>query len=109
MSRVDHAVLRSGLVPILEAEDRQDWDEVERLSNELKFETIAPTDVPEIVNHFLDDCDVRRKDERYGAAQRAQIRKYVETGEFREVMTIPLWSCGLVAGLIVAIAILLSR
>jgi hypothetical protein len=101
---IDQAELRRRLKPILEAEDRGEWDQVDKLSDELNRELTGQNfeNSPEIVNHYLDDADIREKDERYGETQRRQVRRFVETGEFKDSTPIPLWSCGLVAALIIA-------
>ena len=101
---IEQAELRQRLKPILEAEERGGWDEVEKLSDELNRELMSQdfAHSPEIVNHYLDDADIREKDEQYGDTQRRQIRRFLDTGEFKDSTPIPLWSCGLVAALIIA-------
>jgi hypothetical protein len=104
---IDEAELRRRLLPILEAEERGDWDEVEQLSDRLnrdlaeqKFQKSV-----EIVDHYLDDADVREKDHRYGETQRRQVRRFVDTGEHEEGTNVPPWSCALIAIAIIAVLI----
>ena len=104
---MDHAELRRRLKPILEAEERGDWDGVEQLSDELNRELAEQNfrTAPEIVNHYLDDADVREKAPGYGETQRDELRRFIDTGEHDEGTAVPLWSCGLVVALIVAAVI----
>jgi len=107
---MNQAELRQRLIPILNAEESEDWDVVERLSDELNRELLdARFNVPEIVDHYLDDADVRIKDSRYAEGQRAKVRQFVETGEHTEGTTVPLWCCALVAALFFAAVIWLVR
>jgi hypothetical protein len=39
----------------------------------------GPWRCPEVVSHFLDDPDIRKKDARYGDRQREQLRLWLET------------------------------
>ena len=104
---MDQAELRRRLKPILDAEERGDWGQVDQLSDELNHELLGQSfeNSPEVVNHYLDDADVRAKDDCYGETQRRQVRQFVDTGEFKNSTPIPLWSCGLVVALIVAVVI----
>lgn len=89
--------LRSRLSLILAVEEREptDWLEVERLASELQRD--LPIDAtPEAVHHYLDDADVRARDNRYGARQRQEVRRYVELGEYDDGTQIPWWGCALV-------------
>ena len=108
---IDQAELRQRLRPILEAEDRGDWDRVDKLSDELNRELISQNFEysPEIVNQYLDDADIREKDEQYGEAQRRRVRHFADTGEFQDSTPIPLWTCGLVAVLMIAVLIWLLK
>ena len=101
---IDQAELRRRLTPILEAEERGDWDQVDRLSDELNRELIAQDseNSPEIVNHYLDDADVRLSDPKYGASQRQELRRFIETGEDRTIY-LPPWSCAVVIILLIAV------
>jgi hypothetical protein len=99
---VDETELRRRIKPILEAEERGDWDQVDELSDALNQELIEQNiNAPEIVDHYLDDADIRASDSRYAEGQRVQVRRFVETGEHNEGTKIPLWSCALVAALII--------
>ena len=108
---IDRAELRRRLVPILEAEERGDWAQVEQLSDRLNrdLEEQRFQNSVEIVDHYLDDADVREKDERYAEAQRRQVRRFVDTGEHEEGTTVPLWSCALIAIVVLAVLIWLLR
>lgn len=89
--------LRSRLAAILAVEEREptDWLEVERLASELQRE--VPIDAtPEAVHHFLDDADIRSRDDAYGERQRKEVRRYVELGEYDDGGTpVPWWGCAL--------------
>ena len=100
---IDRDELRRRLRPILDAEERGDWGQVDELSDELNRDLLAQNveNSPEIVNHYLDDADIRESDPQYGSAQREQLRKFVETGEDRTVY-LPRWSCAVVALIIIA-------
>ena len=104
---ISQAELRLRLVPILEAEERGDWDQVEQLSDQLNRDLSEQKfrHSVEIVDHYLDDADVREKDERYAEGQRRQVRHFVDTGEHQDGTTVPPWSCALIA--LVAIAVLI--
>lgn len=89
--------LRSRLAVILAVEEREptDWPEVERLASELQQE--LPIDAtPEAVHHYLDDTDIRSRDDAYGARQRQEVRRYVDYGERDDGTPIPWWGCALV-------------
>ena len=100
---IDQAELRRRLKPILDAEERGDWDQVDQLSDELNRELIAQNseNSPEIVNHYLDDADIRQRDPKYGASQCEQLRRFIETGEDRTIY-LPRWSCAVVIVLLIA-------
>ena len=108
---IDQAELRRRLTPILEAEDRGDWGQVDQLSDQLNRDLAKQNfaNSVEIVNHYLDDADVRAKDERYGETQRRKVRQFVDTGEHEESTTISPWSCALVAASILAVVIWLLK
>ena len=101
--------LRRRVGAILAAEEREqaDWPEVECLTDVLQGQLRAEPNAewPEIVNHYLDDADIRARDGAYAIQQRQEVRRFVETGEFDEGAPIPSWACALtlavVAGLIV--------
>ncbi len=89
--------LRRRVGAILAAEEQRppDWAAVDRLTDELQQQLMAEpnSECPEIVNHYLDDADIRTKDEAYGGRQREQISRFVTTGEYRDGTPIPLWTC----------------
>jgi len=88
--------LRSRLAVILAVEEREpaDWLEVERLASELQRE--LPIDAtPEAVHRYLDDADIRSRDNAYGARQRQEVRRYVDLGEYDDCTPIPWWGCAL--------------
>ncbi len=96
--------LRSRVGAILAVEEQQptDWRCVELLTIELKRELLDATDTPEIVNHFLDDIDIRRKPSQrdYAERQRAELRRFITTGEYAAVRIIPRWTCGALLALL---------
>lgn len=73
---------------ILAIEDRadgvEDWAEVDRLIDELQAQLKADrsTVCPEIVDHYLDDVDIRIRDDNYAQGQRSRVIQFVETGEY---------------------------
>jgi hypothetical protein len=89
------------------ADEDEDWAEVARLADDLQAELEADrsTVCPEIVDHYLDDVDLRAQDERYAEQQQERVRKFVETGEHDDGTLVPLWTCGvaltLVGGMVV--------
>ena len=95
--------LRRRVGTILAAEEREpaDWPEVERLSDELLQQLRAEpdTECPDVVTHFLEDADVRAKDEDWAAYQKEEIRRFIETGEYSDSRA-PLWTCPLILVLI---------
>jgi len=94
---VEFEELRSRLAIILAVEEREptDWLEVERLASELQRE--LPIDAtPEAVHHYLDDADIRSRDDEYGARQRLEVRRYVDFGEYDDGTSISWWGCALV-------------
>ena len=99
--------LRRRVGAILAAEEQQppDWAAVERLTDDLLQELMnePDTECPEIVNHYLDDADIRSKDDTYGRRQRDQISQFVGTGEYNDSTPIPLWACGIVVALAVGV------
>jgi hypothetical protein len=103
MNRAD---LRRRLEPILDAEERGDWDRVDQLSDDLNRELAAQNfeNSPEIVNHYLDDADIRESDARYGASQRKELRRFIETGEDRTTY-LPRWSCAALLVVLAAVAL----
>lgn len=89
--------LRSRLAVILAVEEREpvDWLEVERLASELQRE--LPIDAtPEAVHRYLDDADIRSRDNAYGARQRQEVRRYVDLGEYDDGTRLPWWGCAMV-------------
>jgi hypothetical protein len=95
---MEQAELRSCIAHILDEEERAevDWARIEALSAELdeRLRHEPNTEVPDAVSHFLDDADIRQKDEAYAVRQRDLVRRYVETGEMVEhAPSEPWWSC----------------
>lgn len=94
---MDH--LRRQVGTILDAEKLEppDWARVERLTDELQQMLRAEPDTvcPEIVEHYLDDADIRARDEAYAARQRASVRVFVDTGEYADSTPLPWWSYAL--------------
>jgi len=89
--------LRGRLAVILAVEEREpaDWLEVARLASELQRE--LPIDAtPEAVHRYLDDADIRSRDDVYGARQRQDVRRYVDLGEYDDGIAVPWWGCALV-------------
>lgn len=88
--------LRGRLAVILAAEEQEpaDWPEVERLTSEL-LPQLHSDATPEIVHHFLDDADIRARDEAYAVRQRRKVRRFVEKGDYEDGTPIPLWGCAL--------------
>ena len=94
---VEFDELRSRLAAIVAVEERQppDWPEVERLASQLQRE--LPIDAtPEAVHRYLDDADIRSRDDAYGVRQRRDVRRYVDLGEYDDGTPIPWWGCALV-------------
>jgi hypothetical protein len=86
--------LRARLAVILAVEERVpvDWAEVDRLASELQRD--LPIDAtPEAVHRYLDDVDIRQRDDAYGARQRLEVRRYVDHGEYDDGIAIPWWGC----------------
>jgi hypothetical protein len=100
---IDRAELRRRLEAALAAEESDDWEEVERLSEKLNRELSDQNfeHSTEIVNHYLDDADIRQSDPRYGNSQREELRRFIETGEDRTTY-LPPWSCAVVFVLLIA-------
>lgn len=105
---MDNGELRRRLGVILDKEEKastlEDWAEVERLTDELQAELLDQV-CPEIVDHYLDDVDIRERDPRYAAQQRERVRLFVETGEHSEGTPVPLWTCSLTLALVVGLVL----
>jgi hypothetical protein len=99
---IDQTELRRRLRPILDAEERGDWEQVDELSDELNRTLIGQNfeNSAEIVNHYLDDGDIRQTDPKYAISQRDELRRFIETGEDRTIY-LPRWSCAGVAILLI--------
>lgn len=103
---MDQAELRQRVGAILAAEEAansvEGWAKVERLSDELQaeLEAIPGTECPEIVNHYLDDPEIRARDERYAAQQRERVRRFVQTGQYSDGASVSLWT---VAGALIVV------
>ena len=100
------AELRRRIATILAAEEMQppDWAEVERMSDELTLNLMAEpeTTCPEIIDHYLDDADIRAANDCYGAHQREKVRRFVETGEYDDGTIVSPWACAVVLALAIA-------
>jgi hypothetical protein len=95
---MEEAELRRRVAEILAAEEQRDpdWARVETLcaalDEQLRHE--RETVCADSVSHFLDDADIRQRDDNYAAWQRDLERRYVETGEMTEhARSIPLLGC----------------
>jgi hypothetical protein len=89
--------LRSRLAGILAIEERvpTDWPRIEKLTSELQRE--LPIDAtPEAVHRYLNDADIRSRDDVYGARQRQEVRRYVDHGDYDDGIPVPWWGCALV-------------
>ena len=74
--------LRDALGTILEEESRTeiDWSYVRGLCLDVigRLNTESEPNFPhDVVYHFLDDPDVRQKDDQYGQMQRARLREWL--------------------------------
>lgn len=96
---------------ILAIEDRadgvEDWAEVDRLIDELQAQLKADrsTVCPEIVDHYLDDVDIRIRDDNYAQGQRSRVRQFVETGEYDDGTPVPRWTCAVALALLVVLGL----
>lgn len=89
--------LRSRLVAILAVEETKptDWSKVERLASQLQRE--LPIDAaPEAVHRYLEDADIRSRDNSYAVIQRRDVRRYVDHGQYDDGIPVPWWGCALV-------------
>ena len=106
---MDFVELRQRVGAILAIEERaaapEDWAEVERLIDELEAQLRAEgrTVCPEIVDHYLDDVDIRVRDERYAQQQRERVKEFVETGEHDDGTRVPAWTCAVALAAVVAL------
>ncbi|MFO1260598.1 MAG: hypothetical protein U1E68_05915 [Sphingomonadaceae bacterium] len=101
--------LRRRLEVILAAEERElpDWSEVERLINELQPQIYIDA-TPEIVHHYLDDADIRARDEAYAIRQRREVRRFVDHGDYDVGTAVPRWGCALVIVFVVVVIVWLA-
>ena len=89
--------LRTRLADILAVEEQEpaDWLEVERLASELQRD--LPIDAtPEAIHRYLDDADIRCRDEAYAVHQRQEVRRFVDLGVWDEGISIPPWGFALI-------------
>jgi hypothetical protein len=104
---MDELRRRSAAILAAEERDPADWAEVGRLTSELqrqlRVDPRGPS--PELVNHYLDDADIRARDEEYAAHQRRDVRRFVESGEYDGGRSIPLWTCALLLVLVASLAL----
>ena len=77
--------LRANLRAILEAEERPevDWKAIDNLCHQTLERLNSDEPIPvydhDTVYHFLDDPDVRQKDEGYARVQRKRLRAWLES------------------------------
>jgi hypothetical protein len=107
---MDEAEFHERLVEILGEEERADpdWERVEALCLELARRLARDSTVqcPDSVYHFVDDPDIRRRDERYAEEQRDLVRWYLQTGEMTEhapSKRVTWWGCLLIVAAIVGL------
>ena len=80
------AVLKADLQAILSLEERVsvDWRELEERCLKLRLRLsklgLGDADFAHEIYHYLSDADIRRKDAVYAAAQRAELRKWLDDG-----------------------------
>lgn len=97
---MNNSDLRERLSAILDQEEQQlvDWSAVQqmldRLNQDLKE---GSSECPHFVWHFIADSDIRAKDAVYADYQRAEVRRFVETGEFEDSEEVRPWGCAAVA------------
>ncbi|HEY0629355.1 MAG TPA: hypothetical protein VGD23_08505, partial [Sphingomicrobium sp.] len=107
---MDDAELRQLLRAILDLEgaDPVDWTRVQQLSADLdqRLAQASEYDPPHLVFHYLDDSDIRQRDSAYAETQRAEIRRFVETGEREQLESrpVPRWLLLIILGLLAAVA-----
>lgn len=81
--------LKSDLRAILAKEEANltDWGLVDRMCLELieKLENgKAPSYAHDVVYHYLDDPDIRRKDDPYGRGQRLRLKRWLDGEDVSE-------------------------
>ncbi len=93
---MNNADLRERLAAILDQEEQQvrDWSTVDLMLDTLNRDLKKSSfECPHFVWHFIADSDIRAKDAAYGDHQRAEIRHFVETGEFQDSKEGRRWGC----------------
>ena len=100
---MDTHELRQRLAAILMEEEREvvDWTAVNEMLNELNDDlTSGSPECPHFVHHFISDSDIRAKDNTYGEHQRLEVKRFVETGDFKDGKALSSLGCvALVAAL----------
>lgn len=98
--------LRHRLRLILAAEEREppNWLEVKRLSSEL-LPQLHIDATPDIVRHYLDDADIRARDDAYSFRQRREIRRFVKNGSYDDGQPIPFWVCVIALLLVISFGV----
>jgi hypothetical protein len=103
---MEEAELRALVAEILAEEELPDpdWDRVEALCAALDERLMSEPDLrcPDLINHFVDDPDIRRRDPDYAAWQRSRARRYADTGEMAahaESVALPWWGCLLIVAM----------
>ncbi len=109
---MDKAELQQRVATILAEEEREnpDWLRIAGLCEALdeRLRNEPDTDFPDSVYHFVDDADIRQRDELYAEWQRDLVRRYVETGEMTEhapSVEVPWWGCLLLVGVLVGVVV----
>ena len=100
---IDELRRRVGAILAAEESEPPNWEQVDELSDNLLLQLISEpdTEVVQIVNHYLDDAPIRERDDGYARQQRQRIRRFVETGEYKNSTPIPLWTCAVALALTV--------
>lgn len=88
---MDEIELRKRLGAILREEEREqvDWEEVARMCREMPLS--LGSDCPHVIYHYLCDSDIRERDEVFGRSQRAEVRRFVQTGERSDIRRNSPW------------------
>jgi hypothetical protein len=82
---MDNSDLRERLSAILDQEEQKlvDWPAVDQMLDRLNQDlTTGSSQCPHFVWHFIADSDIRAKNAVYADHQRAEVRRFVETGKF---------------------------
>lgn len=90
--------LRNRLAAILVEEEREvvNWATVNAMLGKLAAD-LKGSEYPHFIGHFMSDSDIRAKDNVYGDHQRAEVTRFVDTGEYEESQAVSPLGCWLVA------------